>query len=303
MTVISAIIPTYNRRQLLPAAIDSVRRQSIAVHEIIVVDDGSTDGTREYVRDLAKRFPFIRLIEQEHGGANRARNAGVAVAEGELLAFLDSDDSWEPAKLRKQLARLSCCPNAVAAFTGIRRVGGGTERIFIPRDRPGLIDLRCSNVLSSTSTAVVRAEILRKAGGFDESLPSCQDWDLWFRLRKEGELVVVREPLVRFNCGPHTRISRDVDMVRAGHEQVFSRLLAGVRDPDEIRRVKAGHSFVLAENYMRHGHPLKALRLALDGLWGSPSRWGVRLAVTGVWRALRQALSFAHAPRQVAPEP
>lgn len=303
MTRISAIIPTYNRRALLPAAIESIRRQTIEVHEIIVIDDGSTDGTREWLRDLATRLPSLRLIEQEHGGANRARNAGAAAAQGELLAFLDSDDQWEPSKLRKQLARLSSS-SAVAAFTGVRIVGGQSERVFLPRDKPSLFDLRCSNVLSSTSTALVRADVLARAGGFDEDLPSCQDWDLWFRLRKQGELVVVREPLVRFNCGAETRISRDPAKVVAGHAVMFERLRAGVRDPAQRRRIEASHRFVLAENHLRHGHPLLAARLAMEGLMSFPSRWGLRLALTSGWRALRSGIAnLVAAPGTAAAKP
>lgn len=306
MTRISAIIPAYNRLALLPAAIESIRRQTIPVQEIIVVDDGSTDGTREWMRALCRSTSGIRLIEQDHGGANRARNAGARAATGELLAFLDSDDVWEPAKLRKQLARLSCCSHAVAAFTGIRLVGGPRERVFLPPDRPSLFTLRCANVLSSTSTALIRADALRTVGGFDETLPSCQDWDLWFRLRQQGELVVIREPLVRFNCGTHTRISRDADKVDRGHAIVFDRLREGVRDPVQRKRIRASHQFVLAENDMRHGRPIRAMRHALDGLLAAPSRWGIRIAVTSIWRSLKQGMAglsaLVAAPGKVAPE-
>lgn len=288
---ISAIVPTYNRRSVLPQAIESILSQTVPVSEIIVVDDGSTDGTIEWLQDLARHIPSLKLIEQEHGGANRARNAGVSAAQGELLAFLDSDDAWEPEKLSRQLGRLGAEPDAVAAFTGIRLVGGRRERAFLPLDRPSLLDLRCCNVLSSTSTALVRADALRKVGNFDEVLPSCQDWDLWFRLRQQGELVVVREALVTLGGSADNRISFNRQKVLAGHAAVFERLNAGVRDPAQRRIIAASHHYVLAENHLRHGKPWAAARLALKGLLTRPGRWGLRVAITSFWRAAACAFS------------
>jgi glycosyltransferase involved in cell wall biosynthesis len=287
---ISAIIPTYNRRALLPNAVASILAQSVAVCEIIIVDDGSTDGTREWVKECALRTPSLKLIEQEHGGANRARNAGARAAQGDLLAFLDSDDCWEPEKLCRQLARLADDPGAIGVFTGLRLVGGQRKRVFLPKDKPSLLDLRCSNVLSSTSTAMVRADTLRDIGGFDETLPSCQDWDLWFRLRQKGDLVVVREALVRFGAGANDRISFNADKVAAGHAAIFERLKAGVHDPAASKAIAASHRFVLAENHLRHGKPAAAARLALEGLLKRPGRWGLRLAIKSAWRVVTGAL-------------
>ncbi|GAA4773551.1 hypothetical protein GCM10023219_21040 [Stakelama sediminis] len=292
MSGISAIIPTYNRADLLPVAIRSIQDQSLPVGEIIIVDDGSGDGTVEVVEQMARDDRRIRLLQRRHGGANRARNAGAAEARGQWLAFLDSDDAWEPDRLAAQWDVLRTRPEAVAAFCGFRMIGSGAERIFLPPDNPSLLALRCANVLSSTSSALIRADILERAGGFDAELPSCQDWDLWFRLRQLGPFAVVRKPLVIINEGDHDRITTNNAKVIEGHRRVFERLKHGVDAPMQRRRITAAHMLVLASAFKRHREWKQALGLACRSLMEFPSRWGLNLALTsaaGLMRTGRRA--------------
>lgn len=284
---IDVVIPTYNRRDLLPAAIASIRAQTLPVAQIFVVDDGSTDGTIEWVRAMAERDDGIVLLEMQHGGANRARNAGIARAQSEWLAFLDSDNSWEPDKLERQFALLEERPNLVGLFCGFRLVGGNAELIHRPRDNPSLLDLRCANALGSTSGAVVRLDILRRVGGFDPALPSCQDWDLWFRLRRAGPMGVVRLPLVRFNCGPHERITTNMQKVLSGHRAIFAHLLADVSRASERTVIRAQHKLVEADIKRRFGDYRSALLLIARSFVQSPSKRALAVAWRmgrGAWR-------------------
>lgn len=291
---VDVVIPSYNRRTLLPLAIASIRAQTRPVERIIVADDGSTDGTREWVREAAREDPRITLLELDHGGANRARNAGIAASTAPWIAFLDSDDEWEADKLERQFALLDRHPDRVGLFTGFRLVGGAVERVHLPRDNPSLFDLRCANVLSSTSSAVLRGDVVRRLGGFDPSLPSCQDWDMWFRMRRQGPLGVVREPLVRFNSGPHERITTNAEKVLAGHHSIFKRLTDDIRNQRELSAVRARHRLVEADIRRRFGAYGPALALAARSFAERPSRWALMLA----WRAGTGALATRKAPAE-----
>ncbi|MBM1175551.1 glycosyltransferase family 2 protein [Microvirga arabica] len=278
---ISAVIPTFNRASLIEGAIHSVLRQTVPVSELIIVDDGSTDCTEDLVRRLSISDQRIIFIKQQRGGANRARNAGSKAATGDWIAFLDSDDTWEKDKLRLQLAALAENPGAVASFTGLRNIGVNTEKIYLPPFDPSLFEIRSANVLSTTSTAMINKTVFWEVGGFDPELPSCQDWDLWFRLRQKGHFAVVRQPLVRYNSGPHERITSNFGRVIDGHEQVFRRLRAGIEhDRQASRRISAKHKLVLTEVYLRSGDPKTAVRQCMSSLLTSPSKRGVRLLAT-----------------------
>ncbi|MEO0061568.1 MAG: hypothetical protein RLZZ08_128 [Pseudomonadota bacterium] len=289
---VDVVIPTYNRAGLLPHALASIQRQSLRVGRIIVVDDGSTDGTVDWVAGAAAADPRIQLVQRQHGGANRARNAGIALAQSDWIAFLDSDDEWEADKLERQFALLRDRPDLVGLFTGSRLVGGRAERVHVPRDNPTEQHLRRANTLGSTSTAVLRASAVGAIGGFDESLPSCQDWDLWFRLRQVGPLGVVRHPLVRFNNGPHERITTDADRVLNGHRIMFDLLMQGLANPADRAAVQAGHRLVEAEIRRRFGSYGPALELAVRSFLQRPSRWALALS----WRIARDAMTRPVAP-------
>lgn len=288
---IDVVIPTYNRRDLLPGAIASIKAQTLPVARIFIVDDGSTDGTIEWVRTLAQDDPAIELVEMQHGGANVARNAGIARARSEWVAFLDSDDAWEPEKLERQFALLEERPDLVGLFCGFRLVGIKVEKIHRPRDNPSLLDLRCANGLGSTSGAVIRRSALQEATGFNPELPSCQDWDLWFRLRRIGPMGVARLPLVRFNCGPHERITTNMNKVLSGHRAIFANLLADVERAGERARIRSQHKLVEAEIKRRFGSNGAALWLILRSFFQAPSKRALAVGwrtTRGIWDDLRQ---------------
>lgn len=275
---ISVVIPTWNRANTLGRALQSVVRQTLPAAEIIVVDDGSTDSTQELLGSLSGIHARLVVLTRNRGGANAARNAGIAAATGDLVAFLDSDDEWEGSKLKQQVGALMAQRQAVASFTGLRH-DGASGRVFLPPTNPSLAMLRAANVLSTTSTAMVWRDQLAAVGGFDPSLPSCQDWDLWFRLRQRGPFAVVREPLVAFHADAGMRISTDFEKVMRGHVIIFDKLKSGIEDNQQaMRSVRAGHQLVLAEVYQRYGRNREAAASALSSLVTKPTKWGVRLA-------------------------
>ena len=193
---VSVIIPTWNRAERLVQAIDSVCSQTRAAHEIIVVDDGSTDNTREIV---ASGFSTIRYHYQENRGVSGARNTGLRMAAGDWIALLDSDDQWQPTKLQRQLEALRARPGYRICHTDEvwirhgRRVnpmkkhakqGGHIFRHCLPR------------CVISPSSVLIHREVFARIGAFDESLPACEDYDFWLRLCSIYPVLYLDEPLI-----------------------------------------------------------------------------------------------------------
>ncbi len=194
-SAVSVVIPTYNRRGLLPRALNSVLSQIHPAREIIVVDDGSTDGTADMVRT---KYPQVKLIVQENRGVSAARNAGILCAGGEWLAFLDSDDEWLPKKLGRQLRLLDSHPEMKICHSGEiwLRQGRKISQKKKHRKPSGWIFQECLPLCAiSPSSALIHGEIFKSAGLFDESLPACEDYDMWLRVSIRYEVFCVEEPL------------------------------------------------------------------------------------------------------------
>lgn len=216
MPRISVIIPVFNRRHTLLRALNSVRAQTRPVDEIIVIDDGSTDGTAEWVRG---NCPDVTLIEQPNRGVSAARNVGIARAQGDWIAFLDSDDEWLPEKIERQLSHLQQAGSQEVDNRSIYRLCH-TDEIWIrngKRVNPmhkhaksgGWIFERCLPMcVISPSSALIRRDLFIEAGLFDETLPACEDYDLWLRIcYREPVLYVDTRLLVKYG-GHEDQLSR-----------------------------------------------------------------------------------------------
>ena len=228
---VSVILPTYNRVGLLERAVRCVLEQEYRDLELIIVDDASSDGTPELVGRLEeedRRLTFVRL--QERRGAAAARNVGVAHSRGAVLGFQDSDDVWAPEKLGLQMEKLRESPPDVAVvYCPVMKLWG-VNRQRVPEDLPTpegfLLRLLEGNFIS-TSAALVRREAFEASGGFDESLPRLQDWELWIRLAQQHEFVGVDRTLAVVEVQPDS-ISRDPRAYREAlalivekHEDLF----------------------------------------------------------------------------------
>jgi glycosyltransferase involved in cell wall biosynthesis len=190
---VSVVIPTYQRRDCVVAAVRSALAQSHPAAEVIVVDDGSTDGTAEALSLLRDR---VRYVRKENGGPASARNLGVRGAHGELVAFLDSDDRWRPNHLATVLAGYDRHPQATVVTTG---PGFGLFGGLFTRP-VGLIDalprLLIGNFVGYPSCTVVRRGALLAAGGYDEELEATEPYDLLLRLALHGPFVLKRRRTV-----------------------------------------------------------------------------------------------------------
>lgn len=204
---ISVVIPCFNRRATLKRCLDSVMGQTFAAGEVIVVDDGSTDGTADWV---SENFADVSLIQQENLGVSAARNAGIRNVRTEWIAFLDSDDLWLPEKLEKQVAALEEFPEYRVCHTEETWIYKGKEKpVAAPyRKRSGWIFKHCLPVCAiSPSTALVHRSVFEELGVFDESLPACEDYDLWLRICSKMPVLLVDEPLIEKHGGHDDQLS------------------------------------------------------------------------------------------------
>ena len=203
----SVIVPTRDRGDLLREAVESVFAQTLVPSELIVVDDRSSDATAELVSELAQSSPFpISILRSPRRGAAAARNAGIARARFPLVAFLDDDDLWQPGKLAAQVAFLEQRSEVGLLACEWEVFGPGLaaalSRRKAPKDRRLPLARFCVKNPIATSGVIVRRECLREVGGFDESLPLAQDWDLWLRVASRWPAYQLGEPLVRYRSHP-----------------------------------------------------------------------------------------------------
>lgn len=221
--LVSVVLPTHNRVDLLKRAIESVLRQSATNFELIIVDDASRDGTEAFLASVETRDPRVRVVRLQTalGGAG-ARNAGLRLCRGKWTAFLDDDDQWLPAKLQRQLEKLSANSSAVASSCGYIRClpSGRSKKVRVSSDAT-MPRLLASSMLGSASLCVCSTRILREIGGFDPALRSAQDMDLWVRLRQRGEIEVCREALVLYGVHIGPRISTDMRGQYIGSRQFY----------------------------------------------------------------------------------
>jgi glycosyltransferase involved in cell wall biosynthesis len=223
---VSIILCTYNRGHLLGRAIRSVLRQSWKDWELIVVDDGSTDGTGAALQTLVRSHPRIRYIRQPNGGVAAARNAGMRRARGRFIAFLDSDDEYTPGHLATRLRYLRKHRNLEAVY-GLLTPVGPRRRGFVPDvDRPGkrIHVSRCHGA----GTLVARRSALRRLGGFGR-LPFSEDYDLIRRLEARHRTRQVRFRTYRYHVEADDRLCWLFEMGgKAGIRRYRRRGVAGL---------------------------------------------------------------------------
>jgi len=281
---VSVVIPTHDRGRVVVEAIESALAQTHPPLEVIVVDDGSTDDTAERVGRL--RDARVRYLRRSHAGVSAARNAGIAVATGDLVAFLDSDDLWKPDKVEAEIAALARYPSAGGVFSDLEKVDGATfvpsfmrrtrvfSRLLAERAyRDGL--LLSARALSlcllqevpiKTPALTVRRSALERAGGFNEAWTSSEDWEFLLRFARRESLVYVDRPLAVIRISADSLHRRDQER----GELMMLRLLASERrrvaDPEARRAATVGiveRAKHLSWYYRDRGRRLAAARTCL----------------------------------------
>lgn len=208
MIKVSVIIPTYNRAKKVCRAISSVLNQTYEDFELIVIDDGSDDHTRESVSRFKDNIVMIN--HSQNMGVSAARNSGIAIAGGKFIAFLDSDDQWMPEKLEVQIDFFRENPGAVACQTGEIWIRNG-KRVN-PKNRHlkpsgDIFEPSLELCLVSPSAVMLKRSLLDEVGLFDESFPVCEDYDLWLRISKKYPVYLIEKDLVMKEGGAPDQLS------------------------------------------------------------------------------------------------
>ena len=274
MEKISVIIPNYNYGRFLRQAVESALDKTLPPHEVIVVDDGSTDNSLEVLQEFGDR---VIVVKQANGGVAAARNKAAEIATGEFLAFLDADDYWHTKKLEKQMEKFRL--DAEIGFVHCGSVYVDEKGAFIKdysTGREGWVadELLKFQEVVIANTIVVRREIFDLIGGYDTTreLHPSEDWDLCYRLACECKLGFVREPLLYYRqhgSGGHANIAKMERAMLIAFERAFS---DPASEKQRLRSEAYGNLFfVLAGSYYHAGDTQKSIASAMKAVRYNPA--------------------------------
>ena len=222
---VSVIIPTYNRKHTLKRAIQSVYMQSLLPYEVIVVDDGSNDGTKEWVK---QKYPNVKYIYQKNSGVSSARNKGIKIARGDWIALLDSDDEWLPNKLIEQTNKIKSNLDVKILHSNEIWIRNGVRVNQMKKHKKsgGYIFEKCLDICRiSPSSVMLKKEIFDYIGTFDESLKVCEDYDLWLRITSKYPVCFLDIPLIKKYGGHSDQLSKAHDGIEFYRIQSLQKIL------------------------------------------------------------------------------
>lgn len=284
MTSITAAIPAYNAERYLGQAIESVLAQTHPCAEIIVVDDGSSDGTAE----VAAAFPGVRYIYQANQGDAGARNRAITEATGDLIAFLDADDVWKPEKLRLQAEMFRSKPSLGMVYTGVEVVDEDLNSLESLVPARGDVALRNTLIVEKPymtgvgSSGLIRTSIARSIR-FDTRLRASADWAFACYAALSHEVDAVQEPLILYRQHAVSQVHRNLDAVERDMTLVWSEIFDHPDLGPELKRLRrralANLSLSLAASYFKEGDRANFLRYLGRALRLRPDR-----VTAALWR-------------------
>jgi glycosyltransferase involved in cell wall biosynthesis len=289
--LVSVVIPAYNAEAYIEAAVDSVLAQNFRDYELIVVDDGSSDSTADR---LGAYGDAVRCIRQPNGGVSRARNRGIEVSRGRLMAFLDADDVWLPEKLGKQASLLGRRSDCRACYTAATHTDAALRPIAVERCTEGAVTilnllLRGNVVPAGGSSVVCERELLLETGGFDPGLSLCADWDMWLRLAARTRFAGIDDPLVLYRRTPGS-MSGDPRVLEHDTLALLAKAFSEPDAPGPATKARVcGYQYrVLSGSYLHTGLHRDALRCLVRSLRHDPRQVLYALALPA--RAFRRAV-------------
>jgi glycosyltransferase involved in cell wall biosynthesis len=263
-TKISVIIPTYNCSAYISAAVASVLEQSLPVYELIVIDDGSEDGTRDVLNQFGSR---IRYIRQEHAGVSAARNRGIEESSGEFVAFLDADDIWAPERLERQIEEFKKDSLIGLVHTGLSSFDSETGEQLgeITEGLSGWIAdellLWKAPSIAAPGSIMTKRSVIVETGGFDPEIKVGEDWDFCYRIARKYKVAFVPLPLLKYRIH-NSSAHRNIDEMAKGMGRFYEKAFAfgDARLFGMKRRALSRYHSVIAGSYYHAGEYSKALK-------------------------------------------
>ncbi|MFB2977307.1 glycosyltransferase [Microseira sp. BLCC-F43] len=274
MPVISVVIPVYNGEKTIKQTIESVLNQTFTDFELIIINDGSQDGTLDIISKIQDER--IKVFSYPNAGVNVSRNRGFKLAAGEFITFLDDDDLWTPDKLEAQYKALLNNPQAGVAISWTDWIDESGKIIgrggYVSWEGDALARMLLNDFVESGSNALIRKQALIEVGGFDESLTHAEDWDMWLRLAARYHYTTVPKVQILYRIAANS-VSSNVVKMEQGSLQVLERAYANA--PESIQHLK---QVSLANRYKY---------LTYKALEGAPVRYKGLLALRFLWLAIQ----------------
>ena len=263
---VSVIIPVYNRVNLIDRSINSVISQTYPINEIIVIDDGSNDGTYDLIK---RNFPQVSLQYQENKGVSNARNIGIKLAKSKWIAFLDSDDEWLPKKVEEQINLLNinlsfkiCHTDEVWIRNQVR-----VNPMKKHRKYGGDIYNKCLPLcVISPSSIIIHKDIFNDIGLFDEELPVCEDYDMWLRICSKYSVLFLDQKLINKYGGHDDQLSKKywgMDRFRLiALEKMIENPNLNSTDRMATINMAIDKARILQKGYIKHNHKIEAQEIS-----------------------------------------
>jgi len=284
MRVISVVIPTHNRVELLEKAVKSVLNQTYSDLEIIIVDDASTDDTESRIKRFGSdKITYFRVDESK--GGNHARNIGIEKSTGEYIAFLDDDDEWMPTKLQEQMLIFKRDESIGLVYTGaevIYTANNGKYNIIPTKKGELSKDILTYNYIGTTSSVMVRKDIINLAGRFDLEMPALQDYDLWIRICQITKIGFVKKPLIKYYIHTNTnqitnnilKNQQAIELIDKKYDNLISKLSIKMQKKRFCQRYNA-----VGKRKLRSGETKEAREFFLRSFKSSPNSLSVKLYI------------------------
>lgn len=243
--IVSVIIPTYNRKNFIIQAIESVINQTYKNLEIIVIDDGSSDNTKETLKDYILNNK-IKYFYKENSGVSNTRNYGIEKSTGSFLAFLDSDDFWKHDKIEKQINLFKSNDKLGLVHTCYTTLLDNQEITKHP-DNPNyyqgkVFEKMIQFNMVATSTVVIKKECIEKSGLFFQEYSPCEDYDLWIKISKYYEFAYLNEALAFYRENSTNNISKNLDKFEKGAISIFDKNWNEIKDTEQLKLKNKAYS-------------------------------------------------------------
>ncbi len=270
--LVSVIIPTHNRPELLKRAVSSVLGQTYNNLELLVIDDASDERV-----DLESTFDFNSItafeyiyLEENRGGAG-ARNVGLNAAAGDYIAFLDDDDEWLPEKIERQVDLFETISDDIGlVYTAVLQRDETTDIEdvhFNPVPHEHLRDLMLKQYIGTMSSVMIRSTVLERVDGLNEEFPCWHDWEFYFRVGKEFGFDAVNKPLVRQYIGVHQQISDDFETKQKVSQKLLNETFGETPERYDVgKAVRGSQYYSLSHSAYRSGNKISSLLLLLRAI-------------------------------------